>query len=76
MDRFFSRHRLYFSDTMAHIYPDSPMKQSEDQAGPSTTSSEPRHKEEGKKRREMDVDVQNVSPTDKSVSTPLQHRQW
>jgi len=46
----------YLSDTMAHIYPDSPMKESEDQAGASTTSSGPRHKEKGKKRRKMDAD--------------------
>ena len=46
----------YLSDTMAHIYPNPPVKENEDQAAPSTTKTGPRHKEEGRKRREMDAD--------------------
>ena len=41
---------------MEHIYPDSSGKESKEQAGVGDTSSGPHHKEEGKKRREMDAD--------------------
>lgn len=46
----------YLSDSMAHIYPDPPVKESKARARASTTSNRPCHKEEGKKRREMDGD--------------------
>ena len=46
----------YISDTLNNIYPDPPFKESKDQAGANDTSSGPRHKEEGKKRSEMDAD--------------------
>ena len=46
----------YLLDTMAHIYPNPPVKESNARAGASTTSSGPCHKEEGKKRTEMDGD--------------------
>ena len=46
----------YLSDTMAHIYPDPPVKESNARAGVSTTTSGRRHKDKGKKRKEMDGD--------------------
>jgi len=43
----------YLSGTMAHIYPDPPVKESKDQSTASTTISGPRHKEEGRTRRAL-----------------------
>jgi len=64
----------YLSDTMAHIYPDPPIKESKDQAGASTTNSGPRHKEEGKKRREMDADDRRrISLELSKMSHPLEN---
>lgn len=64
----------YISDTMAHIYPDSSTTESEDQAASSTTNSGPRHKEEGKKRRELDADDRRrISVELSKMSHPLEH---
>ena len=64
----------YLSDTMAHIYPDPSIKESKDQAGASTTSSGPRHKEEGRKRREMDADDRRrISLELSKMSHPLEN---
>ena len=74
MDRFFSV-IAYISDTMAHTYPVTPVKESNAQAGASTTSSGPRHKEEGKKRREMDGDDRRrISLALSIMSRPLENQ--
>jgi hypothetical protein len=55
MDRFFPVN-AYISDTMEHIYPDPPVKQSNVQTGISDTSSGS-HQKKRKKRREMDANI-------------------
>ncbi len=64
----------YLSDTMEHIYPDAPVK-TKDEAGSSDLISGPRHKEEGKKRREMDADDRHrISLQLSKMSHPLENR--
>ena len=65
----------YISDTLNNIYPDPPFKESKDQAGANDTSSGPRHKEEGKKRREMDADDRRrISFELSKMSHPLENQ--
>ena len=46
----------YVSDTMEHIYPGASDKDNQDQVSEKDTRIGPRHKKEGKKRRELDAD--------------------
>ena len=66
------------------IHPDPSVKDGKDQAGTRDTSSEPYHKEKGKKRRDIEAgDRRRISLEPaikihtywKSVPTPLQHHQ-
>ncbi|MEE8115221.1 MAG: hypothetical protein V3T23_12820, partial [Nitrososphaerales archaeon] len=64
----------YISDTMEHIYPDSSNKDNEDQVREKDTRIGPRHKEEGKKRRELDADDRRRILLELSnVSHPLEN---
>ena len=61
------------STSQTHIYTYSPMKESENHAGESATSSGPRHKEEEKKRRETNADRRRISLELSKMSHPLEN---
>ena len=59
----------YISDTMEHIYPDPPVEENTDRI------NEPRHKEEGQKRRMVDSDDRRrISLELARMSHPLENR--
>ena len=68
----------YISDTLEHIYPDHSINESDvlnDQVGTTNTCSGPRHKEEGRKRRNTDADDRRrISLELATMSHPLENQ--